>query len=356
MPPIFHPDFHRWVRFKLYRLRYLSTYMVIGFLSIVLELGIYRALKSLAPELAAKSVGIVGGILFAFVMNAVFNFRISRPRMLKAFLFFAAISFLSLALNSLFRQQLAAFGFGYEAARIIASGSLFYLAYLLHRRYTFRQFKKVGVAVYAQGVVDIRGIWERIQAYSDFIHVDIVDRTYDAGAPDPAAYRMEAIKAYWPNREIQCHIMSRTPSLWLDAVLPHVDTVIVHLEVEEDVAALLGRIRKAGRRAGLSLMSGTPAAACRPFLPLMDELMLLSIAHPGKSGQSFDLSTLAKVKEINAWPERGGFQLCVDGGVNSQIVGLLQVEKVVSGSFVLGDGDPISRIMRLQTSSQFERA
>ena len=355
MLSILNPDLQKLIRFKLYSLHFLLFYIVIGFLSILFELVVYRSVRGIVPELLAKVLGAGASILFAFIGNVKFNFKIPRPKVLKAFLLFVAISSLSLLLNTVFHQKLEDFGLGYEQSRVLASGSLFYIAYLLHRRFTFREFKKVGVAIYAHGVEDIRTIWEKIQFYSDFIHVDIVDKTFKEDTFDPATYRMETIKAYWPHKEIHCHIMSKTPSTWLEKVLPHVDTVLVHLEVEEDLPALIRTIKAAHRRVGLVLMASTPVEACRPYLPFLDEIMLLTIPNPGKSGQQFDVSSLEKIEEINSWSERNDFTLSVDGGVNGQNVHLLQVDKVVSGSFVLNDSKPIQRIMRLQTSNQFER-
>jgi ribulose-phosphate 3-epimerase len=355
MLSLLHPDLQRRIRFKIYRAHFLLLYILIGFASIVLELIIFKALSRAMPDLAAKVIGVAGSVAFAFVLNARYNFRVPRPKLVKAFAWFVSISFLSLFLNIAFQKRLAEMGFSYAVSRIIASGCLFYLAYLLHRRFTFREFKKVGVAVYAHGVEDIRKIWEKIQFYSDFIHVDLVDKSYNESAPDPATYRIEAIRAYWPDREIHCHIMSRTPSEWLDKVIPHVDTVLIHVEAQDDVRALLSRIRAEGKKAGLVLMAATPVEACRPYLSQLDEIMLLTIPNPGKSGQKFDMGSLERIEAINDWAERGRFTLCVDGGVNSQNVHLLQVEKVVSGSFVLDHDQPIRRIMSLQTSNQFEK-
>ena len=56
------------------------------------------------------------------------------------------------------------------------------VAYLLHRRFTFRDFKRVGVAIYANGVENLKDIYERIGQYPDFIHVDIVDQTFSEDA------------------------------------------------------------------------------------------------------------------------------------------------------------------------------
>ena len=66
------------------------------------------------------------------------------------------------------------------------------------------------------------------------------------------------------------------------------------------------------------------------------------------------LKALDMIKELNTYKERESLVLSVDGGVNSSNIGLLPVDKVVSGSYVLKADNPIKNIMKLQTSSQYE--
>ena len=74
-----------------------------------------------------------------------------------------------------------------EISRFLCSGCLFFVGYLLHKKYTFSEYKKVGIAVYAHGNEDISGIFHKIGPIGDFIHIDIVDKTFNLSAPDPVA-------------------------------------------------------------------------------------------------------------------------------------------------------------------------
>ena len=60
------------------------------------------------------------------------------------------------------------------------------------------------------------------------------------------------------------------------------------------------------------------------------------------------------IKTINSLPFRNNFTLCVDGGVNEQIVNFLEAENIVSGSSVLKNSNPKKQIMRLQTAGRYE--
>jgi len=71
-------------------------------------------------------------------------------------------------------------------------------------------------------------------------------------------------------------------------------------------------------------------------------------------GQKFDTIGFDRIKELNSLSFRNQFVLCVDGGVNENIINLLEAENIVSGSSVLKNPDPKRQIMRLQTVGRYE--
>ena len=352
---ILHPELEGRLRFLLYRSRFLVVYVILGVLSLALEIVLFRGLERIGlARMPAWMVGFVAGILFAFWTNVRFNFKVPAAKRNRALLYFVAISAGSALVHFLLHRRLQAAGWSYERARFVVSGSIFFFAYLLHRRFSFADYKRVGVAIYANGIEDIRGIYEKIRAVPDFIHVDIIDDTFGELQHDPRAYRLEVIRAYWPRKPVHVHIMSRRPGRWVEDVAPFARVIYVHVECEEPIAPLLDAIRARGCRAGLCVMMGTPVESVRPFAANIDALMLLTIPVPGRSGQSFDMAALDRIETVNRWPERGRFTLCVDGGVNERVVRLVQVEEVVSGHAVLSHADPVRQIMRLQTSMNYE--
>lgn len=341
--------------FLLYRYRFLCVYVVIGFSSIVLEILVVRALlPTRLPDLVAKGLGVVAGFGLAYFLNVRFNFKVPQGKRRRAFLFFISISTGSFLLNMAVKSQFARLGWSYEQSRIITSGMLFLIAYYLHRKITFVDAKQVGVAVYVTKLEDIETIRRKVGLFPDFIHVDIVDDTFRPGAEELNTHRVEVVHAYWPQKQLHVHLMTRQPSRYFEQVLRFVDVVIVHIESDEDIAAVIRQIKQAGKRVALCLSMDTPVEKARPHAGEIDMLMLLSIDKPGFSGQELQLSTLERIAEIQHWPERKHFELCVDGGVNEKNIGLLNVEKIVSGSSVLNHPKPIRQIMRLQTSSSYE--
>jgi len=102
-------------------------------------------------------------------------------------------------------------------------------------------------------------------------------------------------------------------------------------------------------------MMDTPIEEIRPYLHDVHIVMLLTIPKPGQSSQRLNMNVLYQIEEMNHWEERSRFNLCIDGGVNEKNICLLDVESVVSGSSVLNHSQPSRQIMRLQTSSNWEK-
>jgi ribulose-phosphate 3-epimerase len=353
---LLNPDLTRAAVFVGYRYRFLGIYVAIGVFSLVVEILIYRGLERLGLEYPwCAAAGLVCGILTSYWGNVRFNFKVPSRKRTRALVYFTLISLLSWSLQLLLRSWTVEWGWSYERARFALSGSAFLLAYVLHRRFSFSDYKKVAVAVYANGIEDIARIHRRIENFADMIHVDLVDASFGREDHEVRTYRLEVVRAYWPHHAIHAHVMSRHPSGYLADLYPYVDRIYVHLEIDEDVSDLLRQIRDAGKQAGLAVSLSTELERARGYLGAIDGVLFLTIPAAGSSGQSFQMGALDRIREFNSWPERASLDVCVDGGVTERNVGLLNVEIVVSGSSVLNHPDPRQQIMRLQTSSSYEQ-
>lgn len=347
------------VRLKalVYRFRFLGLYIAFGLLSLLLEFFIRTYLISMAfHQIFSTLLAISCGIFFAFWANVKFNFKIPKSRRNRALVYFIIISCFSGFIQWSLKKLLVFEYLSYEWGRLIISGCVFILAYALHRKYSFSDFKKVGVAIYANGVEDLEYIYNRIGHYPDFIHVDIVDKTMYEDAVTVKTYRLETMRAYWPKTQIQTHVMSYEPEHWLDQILTYSDVIYIHAEIKNNVKSLIHKIKQSGKKAGIALTMATNPNDILDLLKIVDYVLLLTIPKPGSSGQKFDMDGLQRIKQINSLPFRNQFVLCIDGGVNENIVNLLDVENIVSGSSVLKNPDPKRQIMRLQTVGRYEAA
>lgn len=331
-------------------------YAVFGIVSLFTELLVARALISFDfPSYLSIIFSFIVGLLTAFGLNIRFNFHIAQPKRQRALLYFTLISSISFLVQYFFRQKLTYFGLPMELSRFLIAGLFFIISYLLHRKFSFKEFKKVGVAIYADGVEDIKLIYDRISNISDFIHIDIVDKSFNPTCKDVKAYRAEVVRAYWQKKKIEVHIMSKTPSIWLDDLLPYVDIIYIHAEINENVQEVIKKIESAGVRAGIAVGISEKLESIYPFLENVKHVLLLAIPKPGFSGQKFDMEILPWIEELNQHKNRQNFEICLDGGVNQTTVKYLNVESVVSGSFILSAPNPIKNIMLLQTSGEYEK-
>jgi len=352
---LLHPEILKILHEVWYRFRFFALYIIIGIFSLLLEVVVRSQLLSTGLHMyLATSCSLTLGILFAFFGNTYFNFQIPPARRNRALIFFFAISLFSGATQWGISQIVDLNALSYEKGRFLISGSFFIIAYLLHRRFSFQDLKRVGVAIYANGVENLNSIHERIGQYPNFIHVDIVDKTFASDTEKIKAYRMETIRAFWPNREIHTHIMSRTPSKWISEVLPYSDLIYVHWECDEPIEHVLQSIRSENVRTGIAFTMKTDPSEAQSVLPQVDSILLLTISQPGQSGQEFDATGLERIQQLNKAAYRNQLRICIDGGVDEKIAPLLQVEDVVSGSSVLNHEDPKLQIMRLQTAGRYE--
>lgn len=343
-------------KFLLYRYKFLILYTFFGFGSLCIELIVVRALQSFHIWYPAVAlIGFIAGLLTAFILNVRFNFHVAPPKRERALLYFTLISFVSFCCQLFLRQELINRGMSVDLSRFVIAGAFFLVSYFLHRRISFKENKKVGVAVYADGVEDIKKIYEKISDVCDFIHVDIVDKTFKPDCHDVKAYRAEVLRAYWQKKTIEVHIMSRTPSVWLPDLLAYVDIIYIHLAIDEEINEVFAAIRAGGCKPGIAISMKDNIEDIYPYIPSISNVLLLAISKPGFSGQKFDMDALRMIECLDKHKNRTDFTICVDGGVNGDTIRYLNVEAVVSGSFVLSSPDPIKNIMYLQTSGEYEK-
>ena len=69
--------------------------------------------------------------------------------------------------------------YSFEETRLLISGCFYLVAYFFHIKFSFKDNRKVGVAIYANGYEDVKKIFNTSGPYPDFIHVDIVDINSD---------------------------------------------------------------------------------------------------------------------------------------------------------------------------------
>ena len=100
------------------------------------------------------------------------------------------------------------------------------------------------------------------------------------------------------------------------------------------------------------MRSGTPIESLLPFLPLVDQVLVMSV-EPGKGGQAFLPSALSRIAYLKKVREEKGlsFVIEVDGGIKEETTRLVKdagADVLVAGTYLALQEDAKSRIERLQ--------
>lgn len=158
---------------------------------------------------------------------------------------------------------------------------------------------------------DYRRQMERIEAFAERIHVDVMDGNFASNC----GIGLDEI--WWRgNRTVDVHIMYRRPAEHLDVILalkPRL--VIVHAEAEGDFFAFSKTLHEHGIEAGVALLPETPVKLIANAMESIDHILIFS-GKLGHFGGEADVDLLDKVKAIREL--KPTVEIGWDGGVNDQ--------------------------------------
>lgn len=342
--------------FLFYRYRYLIGFTVVGFLSLIFELVLYNAVVPKNWPSAARTVpAYAGGLVFSFLLNALFNFNVPRRYFASTFLRFSIVSTASFCANiglvHLLRSELL---ISYEVSRLLCSALLFLIAYALHRRLTFQLDRNFGIAVYASPVEQVRRIFLKVGRNCDHIHVDLVDSTVNSTAQVDLK-KIQLARSLWPSIPFAIHLMTRRPDKWIENTLDSIDWYLFSMGSDTPLQPLMARCQLAGKKVGVVWHCSNSLEEIYQYLPHVDFVMVLGIEKPGQSGQRITRESIAVVQMLHRLRSRYNYDLMFDGSVNPQTVSEIPARYIVAASSVLKANQPARVIYTLRTGGRHER-
>lgn len=184
------------------------------------------------------------------------------------------------------------------------------------------------------------------------IHVDVVDGKFVPATSWPYKENDDVTKAYALLQpfSLEVDLMVDNPlraaEAWLKA---GADQLVFHIETIS-VPVLENFTRTHGVTIGVSLNSATALETIYPYLPFVDYVQVMGIAHIGSQGQPFDETVLERIKILKeTYPD---LPLSIDGSINKETLPQLKslgLHRYIVGSAIVGAANPKDAYEALST-------
>lgn len=211
---------------------------------------------------------------------------------------------------------------------------------------------KIAPSILSCDFVNLKKEIDSVVDYIDYLHIDVMDGMFvnniSFGIPI-----IKSIKKNYPDLFLDVHLMIENPLKYIEHFSSvGSDLITFHYESNSDVLKTILAIKQENKKVGISIKPQTSIDVLLPYLSEVDLVLIMSV-EPGFGGQSFDESSIEKIKKLKEikTSHNFNFEIEVDGGINNKTIDLVTsagVEVVVSGSYIFDSNDKESTIDSLK--------
>jgi ribulose-phosphate 3-epimerase len=192
-------------------------------------------------------------------------------------------------------------------------------------------------------------IREAERAGVDFIHLDVMDGHFVPNITFGPLI-VSAVRSA-TSLPLDVHLMIERPEIHFDAFVgAGANTITFHIEACGNPAIAISALRSLGVRPSIAINPGTDVAVTTPFVPLVDQVLLMSV-NPGFGGQAFLTESVDRARQMRAQLD-GLNPLCqleIDGGIHAGNIALVVnagVTNIVAGSAVYSGNHSVAEGVR----------
>lgn len=182
---------------------------------------------------------------------------------------------------------------------------------------------------------------------ADGIHVDLMDGLYVPNCNFAIDNLPAALKTV--TKPLDIHLMTLNPQKYfavLFALSPA--CIYIHTKTTDDANETLGIITSNHIDAGIVINPNEDIEGFIPYFPYVKRVLMMSVM-PGKGGQKFIEKTEGRLKTLQTYQAKYGFDIYIDGGITDKTIKYVAGSTgVVAGSFICLSKDFNSQIQKLK--------